>query len=77
MARRLEYLQEEVRALREILMAKTGRPRITFTDDQRRRLALKGKILTPEGRRSCCQIVRVVVKFTLCCGIADTRSRQA
>jgi hypothetical protein len=34
MARRVEYLQEEVRVLREVLVAKTGGPRITFTDDQ-------------------------------------------
>ena len=58
MARRVQYLQEEVRVLREILLAKTGRPRIAFTDDQRRRLALKGKALTPEERSACCQIVR-------------------
>jgi hypothetical protein len=58
MARRVEYLQEEVRVLREMLLAKTGRPRITFTDDQRLRLALKGKALTPEERCACCQIVR-------------------
>ncbi len=47
MARRVEYLEEEVRVLREMLVTKTGRPRITFTDDQRLRLALKGKALTP------------------------------
>jgi hypothetical protein len=29
-----------------------------FTPDQRRRLALKGKALTPEDRKACCQIVR-------------------
>jgi hypothetical protein len=47
-----------VRVLREMLLTKTARPRITFTDDQRLRLALKGKALTPEERSSCCQIVR-------------------
>jgi len=58
MARRVEYLQEEVRVLREIVLTKTGRPRITFTDDQRLRLATKGKALTPEERSACCEIVR-------------------
>ena len=58
MARRVEYLQEEVRALKELLAAETGRTRVMFTPDQRRRLALKGKALTPEDRKACCQIVR-------------------
>jgi len=31
---------------------------MAFTPDQRRRLAIKGKALTPEERRDCCQIVR-------------------
>jgi hypothetical protein len=54
MARRVDYLQEEVRVLREMLLAKTGRPWITFTDDQRLRLALKGTgatAVTFGGRR--------------------------
>ncbi|MGZ3357581.1 MAG: integrase core domain-containing protein [Isosphaeraceae bacterium] len=58
MARRVEYLQEEVRVLKECFAAETGRTRIAFTPDQRRRLATKGKALTPEERRDCCQIVR-------------------
>ena len=58
MARRVEYLQEEIRALKERLAAETGRTRMAFTPDQRRRLAIKGKALTPEERRDCCQIVR-------------------
>jgi putative transposase len=58
MARRVEYLQEEVRVLKELLAAETGRTRMIFTPDQRRRLALKGKALTPEDRKACCQIVR-------------------
>jgi hypothetical protein len=58
MARRLEYVQEEVRVLREALAAATGKKRIAFTPEQRRRLALKGKALTPEEREGCCQIVR-------------------
>jgi hypothetical protein len=58
MARRLEYVQEEVRVLREALAAATGKTRIAFTPEQRRRLALKGKVLTPQEREGCCQIVR-------------------
>jgi putative transposase len=58
MGRRVDYLQEEVRVLKEALAAVTGTTRIAFTREQRRRLALKGKALTPEERRECCQIVR-------------------
>jgi putative transposase len=58
MARRIDYLQEEVRVLKEALATTTGKTRIAFTDEQRRRLAIKGKELTPEERKTCCQIVR-------------------
>ncbi len=58
MARQVDYLLEEVRVLRESLRAATGTTRIRFTPDQRRRLARKGKRLTPAERRACCQIVR-------------------
>lgn len=58
MARRLEYSQEEVRTLKEALTAATATERIKFTEAQRRRLALKGKALTPRERTECCQIVR-------------------
>ena len=58
LARRIEYLLEEVRVLREVYTETTGRKRIPFTDEQRRRLAIKGKALTPEEREACCQIVR-------------------
>jgi transposase len=58
MARQLDYLQEEVRVLKEALAAATGKTRIDFSAGQRRRLALKGKELTAEERRACCQIVR-------------------
>ena len=57
MARRVDYLLEEVRVLKEALGA-TGTTRIRFTPEQRRRLARKGKQLTPEERRACCQIVQ-------------------
>ena len=58
MGRRVEYLHEEVRVLRETLVALTGKSRIPFTADQRRRLAIAGKALTPAERSACCQLVR-------------------
>jgi len=58
MARRVDYLREEVRVLKETLATATGKTRIAFTAAQRRRLAFKGKQLTAEERRACCQIVR-------------------
>ena len=58
MARQLEYAREEVRTLKETLAAPTGTKRIRFTNEQRRRLALKGKDLTPREREAFCQIVR-------------------
>jgi hypothetical protein len=44
----VDYSLEEVRVLKEILCAATGKERISFTADQRRRLALLGKKLSPE-----------------------------
>jgi len=58
MARKMEYMQGEIRTLKEALAARTGSQRITFTAEQRRRLALKGMKLTPAERRACCQIVK-------------------
>jgi len=58
MARKAEYLREENRILKEALRAATGQRRIPLTNDQRRRLALTGKALTPAKREECCQIVR-------------------
>jgi hypothetical protein len=58
MARRVDYLREEVLVLKEALGAATGKTRIDFSAEQRRRLALKGKELTADERRACCQIVR-------------------
>jgi hypothetical protein len=58
MARKLDYVQEEVRVLQEALAAATGKTRIDLSAEQRRRLAAKGKALTPAERRWCCQIVR-------------------
>ena len=58
MARKAEYLREENRVLKEALRTATGKSRIPFTDEQRGRLATKGKALTPAERDECCQIVR-------------------
>ncbi len=57
-ARRVEYLREEVRVLEESLVTATGKTRLSFTPEQRRRLALKGKALNPQERAECCQVVR-------------------
>ena len=40
------------------LAALTGGSRISFTADQRRRLAVAGKALSPEERKKCCQVVK-------------------
>ena len=45
MQRKLDYTQEEVRVLKDLLKAATGSDRIAFTADQRRRLAVAGKAL--------------------------------
>ena len=58
MRRRLDYALEENRILKEAFRAVTGKERIPFTPDQRRRLALAGRELSPEERRQCCQIVK-------------------
>jgi len=58
MQRKLDYTQEEVRVLKEIVAALTCNGRISFTADQRRRLAIAGKALSPEERKKCCQIVK-------------------
>jgi hypothetical protein len=49
MARKMEYLQEEVRVLKEVVVAAAGKTRIELNAEQRRRLALKGKELTCPG----------------------------
>jgi hypothetical protein len=58
MQRKLDYTQEEVRVLKEIVAAVTGNGRLSFTADQRRRLSAAGKALSPEERKKCCQIVK-------------------
>jgi hypothetical protein len=54
----IEYLQEENRVLREQLVPK----RLRFTDDQRRRLAAKTKML---GRRVLREMATIVTPDTL------------
>jgi transposase InsO family protein len=54
----IEYLEEENRVLRE----KLGGKRLLFTDDQRRRLAVKAKVI---GRRGLLQISTMVTPDTL------------
>ena len=58
MQRKLDYTQEEVRVLKEIVAAVTGNGRLSFTAEQRRQLAVAGKALSPEERKKCCQIVK-------------------
>ena len=58
MQRKLDYTQKEVRVLKEIVAVLTGNARLSFTADQRRRLAVAGKALSPEEREKCCQIVK-------------------
>ena len=58
MRRKLDYALEENRILKEAFRAATGTERIHSTPDQRRRLALAVKELTPKERRQCCQIVK-------------------
>jgi putative transposase len=54
----IEYLQEENRVLRE----QTGKRRLQFTDDQRRRLAVKAKVL---GRKTLTELDTLVMPDTL------------
>ena len=68
--RKLAYALEEVRILKEILRAATGKDRISFTPDQRRRLALAGIELTPKERRECCQIIKPGTILTWFRGLA-------
>ena len=56
--RRLDYVEEERRVLQEQLEAATGGKKLSFTADQRRRLATAGKQLTPDERRKCCHLVK-------------------
>jgi hypothetical protein len=54
MARRVDYLREEVLVLKEALATATGKTRIELSAEQRRRLALKGKARSAgSAARSC------------------------
>jgi hypothetical protein len=50
--RALEYKTEEVLVLKDVLKAVTGKERIDFTEDQRRRLAVVGKGQRQGARRT-------------------------
>ncbi len=54
----LEYKTEEVLVLKDILKAVTGKERIDFSEDQRRRLAVVGKELSAREREGLCELVR-------------------
>ena len=58
LTRKMHYMREEQRILIELLQQATGKKRFAFTDDHRRRLAIKGKELTAKERKACCHIVR-------------------
>ena len=61
----ITYLIEENRVLKEQL--ESGGRRLRFTDDQRRRLAAKGK---PLGRKALAQIATIVTPDTILAWLA-------
>ena len=65
----IEYLREENRVLREQL----GNRRLRFTDDQRRRLAAKAKLV---GRRLLNDIADLVTPDTLVAWHRKTHCRE-
>ena len=58
MQKKLDYAQQEVRMLKEVVEVLNGKKQIPLTDVQRRRLAIVGKDLTPQERQELCEIVR-------------------
>jgi hypothetical protein len=54
----IEYLREENRVLKQQL----GRRRLCLTDDQRRRLAIRGKAI---GRRALAEVASLVTPDTI------------
>ncbi len=58
MQKKLDYAQQEVRMLKEVVEVLNGKKQIPLTDVQRRRLAIVGKDLTPQEREELCEIVR-------------------
>jgi hypothetical protein len=68
--RKLDYALEEVRVLKDTLQAATGSMRIPFSPDQRRRLALAGKELSPcEPQKLCADCVALGI-LSLLAGMA-------
>jgi hypothetical protein len=65
----IEYLQAENRALREQL----GNRRLRFTDEQRRRLAVKGHAL---GRKALRELGCIVTPDTIFVGTASSSPRS-
>ena len=49
MQKKLDYSQQEIKVLKEIIEKLTGKKRIPINDEQRRRLAVLGKDLTTVG----------------------------
>jgi hypothetical protein len=56
--RKLDYVEEERRILQEQLDTATGGKKLSFTADQRHRLATAGKQLSPDQRQKCCHLVK-------------------
>ncbi len=71
------YLREENRVLKEALRGATGKSRIALTVEQRRRLAAKGKALTPAEREECCQIVRDPSSGAIVCPMSSVEQARA
>ena len=58
MQKKLDYTQQEVQVLKDVVEALTGKKRIPLSDAQCRRLAILGKDLTPQERTEVCEIVK-------------------
>jgi putative transposase len=56
--RKLDYVEEERCILQEQLDAATAGKKLSFTADQRRRLATAGKQLSTDERQKCCHLVK-------------------
>jgi|GEM_PF-6624867 len=52
--RKLDFVKEEMRVLWEQLHAAAGGEKLSFTTNQRRRLAEAGNLLEPDGRQKRC-----------------------
>ena len=58
MQKKLDFAQQEVRVLKDVVATLTGSHRIPLNDDQRRQLAIAGKDLTAKERSEVCEIVK-------------------